>query len=196
MFAVDAIGSALAGKPVPAPPGLEPILPNAAAYAGKYAGASDSFEVQAGKTLTIVANGKSAPLQWLTDDIFRTTHPAFRQNSFLFERSGGAVTRAAWGSSGFLRAGAAESLPASDPVVARFAGRYINDDPWYGPSPVAERGGKLWLGTDTPMTRIGDNLWRVGRENWSPERASFADFIDGRPQTFLFSGTKFTRHDI
>ena len=46
------------------------------------------------------------------------------------------------------------------------------------------------------MTKSGDNLWRVGRESWSPERASFADFIDGRPQTLMFSGTKFIRHDI
>ena len=146
--------------------------------------------------LTIIAYGQSAPLQWLTDDIFRTTHPSFQQNSLLFERSGGAVARVAWGSSSYLRAGAAGSLPASDPAVAQLAGRYVNDDPWYGPAPVIERGGKLWLGTETPMTKIGDNLWRVGRESWSPERASFADFIDGRPQTFLFSGNKFTRHDI
>ena len=61
---------------------------------------------------------------------------------------------------------------------------------------VVERGGKLWVGTETAMTPIGDNLWRVGEESWSPERASFANFIDGRPQTFIFSGEKFLRHDI
>jgi hypothetical protein len=46
------------------------------------------------------------------------------------------------------------------------------------------------------MTRIGGNLWRVGKESWSPERASFADFLEGRPQTFIFSGVRFARHDI
>ena len=45
--------------------------------------------------LTIIANGQRAPLEWLTDDIFRTTHHSFRQNSLLFERSGGAVARVA-----------------------------------------------------------------------------------------------------
>ena len=34
------------------------------------------------------------------------------------------------------------------------------------------------------------------RESWSPERGSFANFIGGRPQTFIYSGDKFTRHDI
>ena len=46
------------------------------------------------------------------------------------------------------------------------------------------------------MERIGPNLWRVGGESWTPERASFANFIDGRPQTFVFSGEKFLRHDV
>jgi hypothetical protein len=76
------------------------------------------------------------------------------------------------------------------------SGRYVNDDPWFGTAMVVERGGRLWIGTETPMTRIADNLWRVGSEAWSPERASFADFIDGRPQTFVFSGVPFLRHGV
>jgi hypothetical protein len=46
------------------------------------------------------------------------------------------------------------------------------------------------------MTKIGENLWRVGKESWSPERASFANFVDERPQTLILSGEKFLRHDI
>jgi hypothetical protein len=75
-------------------------------------------------------------------------------------------------------------------------GRYFNDSPWWGAVPVVERGGKLWLGTETPLVAIGDNLWRVGEDSWNPERASFTDFIAGRPQTFIFSGEKFLRHDV
>ena len=88
------------------------------------------------------------------------------------------------------------SPPASDPLLAKLAGRYVDDSPWWGAAIVVERGGKLWIGTETPLTAIGDNLWRVGEESWSPERASFANPIDGRPQTFYFSGEKFVRHDI
>ena len=88
-------------------------------------------------------------------------------------------------------------MPPSDPALAKLAGRYVNDNPWWtGIGTVVERGGKLWLGTETPLTKIGDNLWRVEEESWSPERASFADFVDGRPQTFIFSGEKFVRRDI
>jgi hypothetical protein len=46
------------------------------------------------------------------------------------------------------------------------------------------------------MTPIGPNLWRVGKESWSPERGAFADPIDGRPQTFVFSGVRYSRHQV
>ena len=110
----------------------------------------------------------------------------------MFERKGGAITGASWGPRRYrarglradpaaVRPGAGAGSPAAMSTTARGS----------APRIVVERGGKLWLGTETPMTRIGDNLWRVGEESWSPERASFANFIDGRPQTFIFSGEKF-----
>jgi CubicO group peptidase (beta-lactamase class C family) len=195
-FAVDALTNALAGRPLPAPPRLDVPLPSPAYYVGRYAGPAGAFEVRPGSPLTIVANGQSAALQPWGGDIFRTTHPAFRQFSLMFERTRGAITGASWGGSSYVRAGSRGTLPRSDPSLARFAGRYINDSPWIGAAMVVERAGKLWIGTETPMTRIAENLWRVGSESWSPERASFANEIDGRPQTFIFSGEKFLRHDV
>jgi len=128
---------------------------------------------------------------------FRTTHSRFRQYSLKFERTSGAVTAISWGPHTFIREGSGAGQPVSDPALARLAGRYFNDNPWWGfGAVVVERGGKLWLGTDTQLTRLGDNLWRVGDEVWSPERASFADFVDGRPQSFIYSGEKFIRRDI
>ena len=144
----------------------------------------------------IVANGQSALLELAADEVFRTPHPQFRQYSFLFERRSGRVALAGWGPNTFTREGAGVAPPASDPALRKLTGRYVNDNPWFGAAPVVERGGQLWIGTETQMTKIGDNLWRVGKENWSPERASFADFIDGRPQTFIYSGEKYLRHDI
>jgi hypothetical protein len=195
-FAVDVLTNALAGRPVPAPPPLEPRIANVASYTGRYSGPGGNFDVRPGAPLTIVADGQSAPLTLWADEVFRTTHPRFGNYSIMFERSGGHVAVASWGPNSYVRAGANVVLPSYDAGLARLAGRYVNDNPWYSPSTVVERGGKLWIGTETPMTRIGDNLWRVGKESWSPERASFANFIDGRPQTFIFSGERFLRHDI
>ena len=195
-FAVEALTNATLGRPAPVPPPLDIGLPNAGSYVGRYSGPRGAFELRAGSPLTIVGGGQSAPLQPVAEDIFRTTHPLFRQYGLMFERNGGAVSVAHWGPSSYGREGASAALPAPDPNLARLAGRYFNDNPWYGPMPVIERGGRLWIGTETPMAKTGDNLWRVGRESWSPERASFADFLDGRPQTFVYSGVKFARHDV
>jgi hypothetical protein len=195
-FAVDALTNALAGKPPPPVPPLDVPLANPSLYAGRYSGPAGSFEVRAGNALTIVAGRASAELQYAGGNLFRTLHPAFRRFSLMFERRGAAMAVASWGPNSYLRSGAGGTLPVSDAQLARLAGRYVNDSPWIGMAQVIERGGKLWIGTETPMTRIGDNLWRVGEDSWSPERASFADFSDGRPQTFIFSGEKFLRHDV
>lgn len=194
-FAVDALTNASAGRPLPPAPPLDTPLADAAAYVGSYAGPAGQFEVRAGSPLTIVADGRSAALQPWGGNFFRTTHPAFRAFTLMFERRGNAVTAAYWGPSTYLRTGGGR-LAASDPALAKLAGRFVNDSPWLGLAHVVERGGRLWLGTEGRMDPIGPNLWRIGDESWSPERGSFADFIDGRPQTFIFSGEKFARHDI
>lgn len=195
-FAVDALTAAAAGRPIPSPPSLLMPLANAAAYVGRYIGPADSFEVRAGAPLTILANGQSAALQPWGGETFRTTHPDFRQFSIMFERKGNAITAAAWGAMTYLRNGSSAPLPPSNAALAKLAGRYVNDSPWLGLSQVVERGGRLWLGTEVAMRQIGYNLWRVGEEAWSPERGAFSDYIDGRPQTFIFSGERFTRHDV
>jgi len=194
-FAVDALTNALAGKPPPPTPPLDVPLANPSLFTGRYAGPAGSFEVRAGNPLTIATTSASAELQYAGGNLFRTLHPAFRRFSLMFDRRGPGMI-ASWGPNSYAREGAPATLPASDPALARLAGRYVNDSPWIGMAHVVERGGKLWIGTETPMTKIGDNLWRVGEDSWSPERASFADFIDGRPQTFVFSGEKFLRHDV
>jgi CubicO group peptidase (beta-lactamase class C family) len=195
-FAVDSLTNALAGRPMPAPPPPIAPLANAAQFAGRFSGPVGRFEVRPGSPLTIVADGAEAALQHWHGDLFRTTHPRFRDYTLKFERSGRAVSGASWGPLSFLRSGAGGTSPRSDPELARLAGRYINDSPWIGAAQVVERGGKLWIGTEIPMVPIGDNLWRVGPEAWTPERASFANPIDGRPQIFIYSGEKFLRHDI
>jgi D-alanyl-D-alanine carboxypeptidase len=195
-FAVDALTDALARRPLPVPPRLDVPLRDPAAYVGRYSGPGGAFEVRRGTPLTIVAAGRSAALEPWGDGIFRTTHPAFREFSLFFERRGAAALGASWGPNSYVREGVHAAIPPSNPEVAKLAGRYINDSPWLGMAHVVERGGRLWIGTEVPMQRIGANSWRIGEESWSPERGAFADVVDGRPQTFIFSGERFARHDL
>ena len=195
-FAVDALTEAAAGRPLASAPPLDGPLATPGLYVGTFEGPSGSFEIRPGNPLIIVSKGISAPLQQWDGEVFRTTHPLFRAFSILFERKANSVNAASWGPNTYVRSGSSEHLPASDPQLAKLSGRYVNDSPWNGLSPIVERGGKLWAGTETPMTRIAENMWRIGDESWSPERGSFANFIDGRPQTFILSGVRYERHDI
>ena len=195
-FAVDALTDASVGRALPSPPPLQTPLANAATYVGQYAGPAGAIEVRPGSPLALVANGQSAALIQWDDNVFRTTHPDFRDFSVMFERKGNAVRALSWGPATYVRAESSAAVPASNPQIAKLAGRYVNDSPWNGMAHLVERGGQLWLGTETPMTPIGNNSWRIGDESWSPERGSFANFIDGRPQTFVFSGVNFDRHDV
>jgi CubicO group peptidase (beta-lactamase class C family) len=196
MFAVQALAAAEAGQPIPDPPPLATAIKQPEEYVGRYTGASRSFEVRGGAGLTIVSNGTAAALEAAGGDLFVTSHPDFRDFTLLFERPEKAVTGAAWGPDSFVRDGASGKVAPTNPQLARLAGTYYNDSPWWPPVVVVERSGKLWLGTDTPLVPIGKNLYRVGDESWSPERASFADFMNGKPQTFVFSGTEFARQDV
>lgn len=198
LFAVDAIGAALSGKPLPRPPSLAVRPANGADYVGSYSGPAGAFAIRsAGPGLVIVADGREAPLDLSGGDVFETLHPSFHAFSLMFERGGDKkVGGAAWGAQTFIKAGSAWKPAPGDPALAKLAGRYVNDSPWWGGGFIHERGGKLWIGTDGRLFRIGDNLWRIGEDSWSPERIRFADFLDGRPQTMLLSGEKFVRHDI
>jgi D-alanyl-D-alanine carboxypeptidase len=194
-FAVDALTAARDGRPIPLPPSLAVPLANPGSYVGAYLGPGGGFEVRAGAPLTIVANGRSAALQPWGGELFRTTHPDFRDFTLMFERRGSGVTGASWGPRSFARAGLPPVLVPPDAMLAALAGTYVNDSPWWGTLRVVQRSGRLWLGTETPLTRIGDALWRVGWDDWSPERGMFADVVNGRPNTFYYSGVRFTRRD-
>lgn len=194
LFAAQALTAALAGRPIPAPPPLSEPLADPASYVGHYSGPGGAFEVARGAPLTIIAGGRSAALQPWGGELFRTTHPDFRAFSLLFERRGPTVVGASWGSESFARAGQTLVVPPSSPALQAYAGAYVNDSPWWGTLRVVERGGRLWIGTETPLSRIGDDLWRVGWEPWSPERAAFTEMTGGRPQMLVFSGVRFTRN--
>jgi CubicO group peptidase (beta-lactamase class C family) len=196
LFAVEALAAAEAGRPLPGPPPLETPIKNAKDYAGRFSAGGRAFEIRGGPQLSIVSNGREARLDPADEDLFTTLHPDFRAFSLKFGRSGGKVVSAFWGPESFVRDGASVKFPPSDPGLARLAGKYTNDSPWIGTIVIVERGGKLWADTDTPLTPIGDNSWRAGQESWSPERASFANPVDGRPQTLIFSGEKFARQEI
>lgn len=192
-FATDVMTNFASGRPLPQPPVLQMPVANPASYIGRYAGPNGSFEIRPGAPLTILADGQSAELQSWGGESFRTAHPRFRAFTLLFDRRATGVAGAAWGPATFVREGVTIRPAAPDPALTPLAGRYKNPSPWWRTITIVEREGRLWIGTETPLSRISENLWRAGSDSWSPERVSFADMVDGRPQTLIFSGERFRR---
>ena len=101
--------------------------------------------------LTIVADGKSAPLQPLGGELFRTTHPSFRAFDLMFERARNLVVSAAFGSKSFVRSGiGCIRCRHRTPFWRSSPGAMSTTNPWFGTVTIVERGGRLWIGTETP----------------------------------------------
>jgi len=83
--------------------------------------------------------------------------------------------------------------PAAPVELRALAGRYDNDDRWWGPVTVVARDGKLFLGNTDALTPLSDGSWRAGSDDWSPERVHFDGVIDGRPTRMMYSGLPFLR---
>jgi hypothetical protein len=196
LFAVQALAAARRRSALPRTPPLEQVLADPHSFAGRYAEPMRNFTVRAERTLVLASGGREAPLQYWGDDLFRTSHPDFAEFAIQFERIDGRIAAASWGPMTLRREGAGAPATISDPGLAKFGGRFVSDSPLAGVVRIVERGGRLWLGTEIPFTRLNERSFRVGKEAWSPERVEFDDFVNSRPQTVELFGTRFERRDL
>jgi CubicO group peptidase (beta-lactamase class C family) len=102
------------------------------------------------------------------------------------------------------------SDPTPDPPAGRpapelrehgaFYGRYRSYNPWMPGLRVQQRESGLiasmaW-GDDQPLTQLGEAEFRVGEEEWSPERLRFDGVVDGRALRANLSGETYYRSDF
>jgi CubicO group peptidase (beta-lactamase class C family) len=79
-------------------------------------------------------------------------------------------------------------------------GRYRSYNPWLPGFRIEQRESGLtaslaW-GDDKPLTRLGEVKFRVGEEEWSPERLRFDAFVDGKALRANLSGETYYRSDF
>ena len=86
------------------------------------------------------------------------------------------------------------------PEWAPFLGRFRSHNPWLPTFAIAARDNGLVMGTDWvdgserfPLTPIGAEGFRVGDQEWSPERMRFDTVMDGLAQRAVYSGTPYYR---
>ena len=104
------------------------------------------------------------------------------------------------------RPGDAEPYPPGSPpapeldMYAAFYGRYRSYNPWMPGFRVEQRENGLtaalaW-GDEKPLTPLGGAEFRVGEEDWSPERLRFDAVVDGRALRANLSGETYYRSDF
>ena len=91
------------------------------------------------------------------------------------------------------RSGARLSPGGVRGIAGAARGSYVDDDRWGSLISVVARDGRLWLHNAEPLTPLPDGSWRIGADEWSPERVRFDGLIGGRPTRVLLSGSPYVR---
>lgn len=191
-FACSLMRAESGGK-APQPKPTQEIYPHPEKIVGAYkAQNGGAFTIEErGDELRLKRGGADHLLQ-PAGALFATTDPAFPLG-LVFDFEDEAAARAWAGGTEYVRDPSKGYKPRPDETLRALAGRYDNDDPWQGSVWIVARDGGLWLNNTDPLFKRADGTFRVGTDEWSPERVAFEGEIDGKPQVMRLSGSPFVR---
>ena len=188
-------GAAAAPPAVPDPV----VVENAEDYAGTYSNAERRLVLASeGERLVLEQAGARVSLERRRGDRFLADHPDFALFPLAFERDGDMVVAAVHGSDVYAREGA-RAVPAdtAPPEWSAYPGHYRAYNPWLTNFRILLRRGRLLLaypkGPEDSLTPLEDGLFRVGVDEWSPERLRFDAIVDGRALRANLSGCDYFR---
>lgn len=195
-YAIDLLRASAKGERLPASPTAsgDPPIKNSD-YTGAYSSARGvEFSIEAAPTgLLLNRSGKRIPLLPAGKDQFFVRDPVLQRLYLRFNREKDVVVEAFHGNDWYTSERYSGPREFKYPKEwEAFVGRYRNDSPWWGSVPIFLRKGKLWLGDD-PLFPLENGLFRVGEEEYSPERASFDGIAEGRALRMNYSGVDFYR---
>jgi hypothetical protein len=128
------------------------------------------------------------------EDRFFVDRPDLAFFLLRFRRHDGSVVQATHGGNVYTREGCAEQLAPKPPDEWRaYAGHYRAYNPWLPTFRAVLQGGELILdwpswGPFDELTPLSDGSFRVGAEEWSPERVRFDAIVDGQALRANLSG--------
>jgi len=182
--------AAAAGAALPSPPPAPPdpaIVDRAAEFAGTYSGSSGS--------LTIAAEGNRLYLQTVTQraalyvrggDSFWVDDPQYSLYALQFGRDAHhKVVEVTYGPQWYTNASYSGPRRFAYPHEwDSYAGRYAayDADGYYNSINIFVLKGKLVADDGTPFVPLGHGLFRLGSDDWSPERILFDTMLDGKTQ--------------
>jgi D-alanyl-D-alanine carboxypeptidase len=204
-YAIQVLRAAAERKSPPSAPAADETatLNDPGGYTGVYrAPAGRTLEVAVENSqLVLIADGARIRLQRVKEDQFIAEDPKFSLYLLVFGRetpsAGGAkpgaetpaVVDLSYGPDWFAHSRHASAASVRDaPELAPYSGVYYSNDPWIGATRIVSRQGQLWVDGVTPLTAIGDRLFRFADEPSSPAIAEFREIIDGYAEILVLDG--------
>jgi CubicO group peptidase (beta-lactamase class C family) len=209
-LAVQLLRSEKEGSKPPVEPAFDAAakVESAGSYSAIYTSAAGRhLEIKnAADRLTLIADGRTIPLQQSEDGSFIADQAGFDLFPITFERaqtspaaadkSKAPITALSYGADWYARAGyQGETALEPSAALAKYAGEYYSENPWYGTIRVVQRQRQLWMGGTDPLMPIGNHLFRIGTEATSPGVAEFSEPIAEKPSLLWIDGIQFRRVD-
>ncbi len=197
-YALDLMSAVRAGKALPTAPSTATVpdqIANASEFAGTFTSRDKTKLVLAaeGGKLWLAIGTLRVALERAGADRFLIKHPDYELFALEFARDKNLVVEAFHGPRWFT--GERYTGPKTfdyPPEWDAFSGHYRNDSPWFGSTRIFVRKGTL-VADGAPLTPLANGVFRVGAEEWSPERLSFGPVVNGRATRIMVSGVEFHR---
>jgi CubicO group peptidase (beta-lactamase class C family) len=216
---VSTVTASFEGAALPAPPvaSAEPTQPDPREYTGQFQLAGSNASGARGATLAFVvaedhlflkSEHGNISLDRMGTDLFRATGDAAGFLPFVFGRDGkdgkGKVTSVSQGAQWYAAEGFRDPIqPPAPKEYAFYVGHFVNNGPEGPVARVFVRNGRLMMllsededAAPEPLEPLGPGLFRIGKAEYSPERARFDTVIDGEALRLFVSGVPLYRKDI
>ena len=215
LWVIDSVAAAFADRPAPKPWKRDPdaLLTPLSEYAASYGLASEPVASRSAKLQIAVEDGKlvvkgagaEKVLERMGVDAFRTVSHADTL-PYVFTRAGGKddgkVVEVSHGSDWFVTKDFAEPVTNSPSAYQGLVGHYVFPGPEGPDVRVLVRSGTLMAVIDwdvsvfaQPLTPLPGGTFRLGKEDFSPERARFDGLADGHMQRITIEGVPLYRRE-
>jgi hypothetical protein len=200
-FALQMLRAVGTGRDLPAvPPPSDPLsVANAAEFAGTYIGPQGQVLLSAADDrLQLHHEGEVIPLEPQGPDMFYTPTPSWALFPWRFNRADGGVIEACHGPFWYTKAGlVAPAAPPAEPSWEAYTGHYRAHNPWHSNFRVVLRKSTLFLvepsGEEECLVEVAPGCFRVGAEDYLPERLCFDTLVAGKTLRATLSGCPYYR---
>ena len=186
-FAMEAIRKSSDGKPLPDIPSKEDAYktPKVMDYVGTFVGPHGRLDVfERNGMLRILTDGHEMALEPREHDSFLVDGPGFDLFLLEFEKVDGRIERVHHGERTYVRnAPACPCETSPEGRLVRYEGHFRSHNPWLTNFRVVRRRDGLRYvhrhGASEQLVPVGENSFRIGSDERSPERITFDGIING-----------------